>query len=208
MNKLEEAAFEKDVNNMPYEEYKAWRKGNHPKEPALAKYKSGNTLFLRSLEAEQIYKRLVGILRDENPAGLLIVSIASRQNVPEEFLEICETILLEPAKNRQSNKLFYTYNQKDKIVLSQSSNSKHGSITLTEQEGKLVSYLAKDRRSLREIIEHIWEVCKKIDVRKKKSSVRELRDRVNKKCAKLGVETLISEQIEGYYQLTVELEEY
>lgn len=106
---------------------------------------------------------------------------------------------------KKINKLYYTYNAKEEFVLS--SNNAHVPITLTKQEKKLVLFLNEDRRTLEEITGHIWEVFKPKDVHEKENNAMELRNRVNKKCAKLGVEALISEQIEGYYELSVDLKE-
>lgn len=102
-NKIDDWLEQKTLNkypcddDMPYEEYKKMRKtADKPKESAIEKYKSGSTLFMRGLESAKILKRLAGIVQDEKAGGLLIVSAASRHNVPDEFLELCETILLEP----------------------------------------------------------------------------------------------------------------
>lgn len=102
--------------------------------------------------------------------------------------------------------MFYTYNNQDKIVLY--SKNKNEQVEFTEEETKLFLFLKEDRRKLEEIVEHVWEVYKPKDLSKKKNNAWELRCRLNKKCSKMGVETLISEQINGYYQLTLEIEEH
>ncbi len=95
VNRLKEAVFEKDTENMPYEEYKAWVKAGKPKESAIEKYKSGCTLFLRGVKSTEIFERLTGIVRSEKTDGLLIVSAPNMDNVPGEFLYLCETIYLQ-----------------------------------------------------------------------------------------------------------------
>ena len=67
----------------------------------------------------------------------------------------------------------------------------------------------EDRRKPEEIIEHVWEVYKQkdIDKKKEKGNVKELRNRINNKCCKIGVENLISKLTGECYSLTVEVAE-
>lgn len=117
-----------------------------------------------------------------------------------------QSLPVKETKKKKIDKLFYTYNNQDKIVLY--SKNKNEQVEFTEEETKLFLFLKEDRRKLEEIVEHVWEVYKPKDLSKKKNNAWELRCRLNKKCSKMGVETLISEQINGYYQLTLEIEEH
>lgn len=103
---------------------------------------------------------------------------------------------------RKANKLFYTFDEKNRIELS--FNRKDKPVTLTEQEMKLFQYLNKDRRTPDEIIGYIWNVYERKDLYMKRKNVKELRVRLNKRCSEIGVETAISKLIDGYYSLTVE----
>ena len=100
--------------------------------------------------------------------------------------------------------LFYSYDNTDKLSLF----FKNGKpVPLTHTEAKLFLFLAKDRKTPEEIIEHLWEAYKQKDIRKKKSNIMELRNRLNKKCAKRGIASLVSALTDGCYSLDLEVEE-
>lgn len=157
--------------------------------------------------------------------GLLIVS--TKDDIPPYFKSLFEVINLEPekqpipeplntegkpdattkkqgipTKKKRINKLFYTFDDKDRIKLS--SNCNYKPIMLTRQERKLFLFLKEDRKTPDEIIEHIWNSYKPKDLRVKRKNVKELRGRLNRRCSEIGVEKLISELIDECYCLTVE----
>ena len=61
-------------------------------------------------------------------------------------------------------------------------------------------FLKEDKRTLQEIFEHIWPE----DGNKTSDNAHGLRRQLNIKGSKLDIESLVSEQIEGYYKLTFE----
>lgn len=128
-------------------------------------------------------------------------------NLRRKKLEPENTLASPPQdtpQGKKRNKLFYNYNKQDKLTLLVKKNK---FITLTENEAKLFLFLAKDRRTQEEIAEHIWEVYSKKDIHTKKGNAMELRNRLNKKCSKIGIENLISTLIDGCYCLNFEVEE-
>ncbi len=182
-------------------------------------------MFLVGLEGEDSNecKEFVKNIRDPKPAfpNKLIVHTNDINKLPKYFPEHFEIIELEAEKQdtstsipkdtpqgKKRNKLFYSYNEKDKLTLFV---KKDESITLTKTEAKLFLFLKEDRRTLEEIIEHVWEVYKQkdIDKKKEKGNIKELRNRINNKCRvkEIGVENLISKLKEGCYGLTVDVAE-
>lgn len=113
-----------------------------------------------------------------------------------------ESTLKIKATPKKITKVFFSYNEKGRIILFV--KAKGEPLELTEQEGKLFIYLKEDRRTPEEIINHIWEVYKPKDLHKKRGNVMELRSRINDKYSKIGEEALISELIDGCYSLTIE----
>lgn len=105
---------------------------------------------------------------------------------------------------KKPNKLFYSWNEKEELVLY---FKKGKQVELTEQESKLILCLKEDRKTQEEIIEHIWEVHKSLDIKKKKPNLGEIRGRINTKCRKIVATDLISELTDGYYSLKVGVEE-
>lgn len=105
---------------------------------------------------------------------------------------------------KKINKLYYSWNEKNKLVLY---SKKENQVELTKQESKLIPYLKKDLRTQEEIIEHVWEVHRNVDIRNKIRNLGELRHRINTKCRKIMVTDLISELADGYYRLNVDVEE-
>lgn len=187
------------------------------------------SVFLMGLDCKDslFLQRLTGIILEikkdwsfsSSRRGLLLISTLTPViNIPPFFKNLFEVINLTstntdtgaaakkpqttPPKQRRVDKLFYTFDSKDRIKLS--SNRKCVPITLTEQETRLFKCLCKDRNTPDEIIGEIWNVYAQKDFRTKRKNVKELRGRLNKRCSEIGVETAISELIDGYYSLTVE----
>jgi len=171
----------------------------------------GSMLFLRKVNNSHtnILRRVLGTMLGIGGQGNFIVST---DTLPQDLKDQFEPIYLDaekqdtPVQGRKRNKLYYRYNEQDEVVLF---FKKGESITLTKQEAKLFLFLVEDRRKPEEIIEHVWEVYKQkdIDKKKEKGNVKELRNRINNKCCKIGVENLISKLTGECYSLTVEVAE-
>lgn len=70
----------------------------------LQEFLNGNTLFLRDLEGKNSLKQLAGIIRNRATGehGMLIISIPSADNLPEEFIRLSDIIELEPNKQNET----------------------------------------------------------------------------------------------------------
>lgn len=198
-------------------------------EDTLSRFKRG-TIFLENLASDlplinrlnakimdflntdsEIRYKLNGAETVTPPQGRLIASVSDTNNLPEYFTSHFAIIMLEPErqitqKAKRAEKLFYNYDNPNKVNLFSKENKP---ITLTPTESKLFLFLVEDRRTPDEIIEHVWDVYKPKDIAKKnaKGNVKELRNRINNKCCKIGVENLISELTQKCYSLTVEVVE-
>jgi hypothetical protein len=172
----------------------------------------GGILFFEDLNPyENILKQLWKKVEGNKGPGILVIGMGNIDNLSQGVLYRFEVIPLETEKQitqktKGAKKLFYSYNEQDELILF---FKKDESITLTENETKLFIFLVKDRRTPEEIIEHVWEVYKPKEIAKKKEkgNVKELRNRINNKCCKIGVENLISKLTAGCYSLTVEVVE-
>ncbi len=154
-----------------------------------------NTLEISLNEKDSLVKALVAAQNAAHPTKPTHPTPAGEARTAKEIAH---------APKRAPQKLFYSYDRANNISLF-FKNTK--SIVLTQQEKKLFLFLKDDRQTLDGIVEHIWEIYKDKDVSRKRNNAKELRSRVNEKCSEIGVEALISEQIDGYYQLTLDVEE-
>lgn len=187
--------------------------------PLIDHFKEGDILFLRGINDKKTLERLIDTEREYRfRHGLLIINTKKADIISQEFLDQTEKIYLkasisdststsppqDTSQGKKRNELFYNYNKQDKLTLFV---KKDKFITLTENEAKLFLFLAKDRRTQEEIAEHVWEVYNKKDIHTKKGNAMELRNRLNKKCSKIGIENLISPLVDGCYCLNLEVEE-
>lgn len=199
-------------------------------EDKLSRFKRG-TLFLEDLNSKDLslIKRIdtgiTDILNTDSgirykfngvemvtPQAQLIASVSDTNNLPGYFTSHFAIIMLEPErqiaqKAKRAGKLFYNYDNPNKVNLF---SKKNEPITLTPTESKLFLFLVNDRRTPEEIIEHVWKVYEPKDIAKKKAkgNVKELRNRINKKCREIGVKNLISELTQESYRLTVGVVEW
>lgn len=76
------------------------------KEIEIYKYLSGNTLFLKNLEGNNTntFKQLAAVINSDATGrhGILIVSMSSAHELPEDFKKLCHVIELEPNKQNET----------------------------------------------------------------------------------------------------------